>query len=387
MNTTLHTSLQDLGNELPAIRGALQKGLDRKISGLCGFDGFIDTFIRMENPASMEAFGPKVAAAAGIATSCPVRHLGDKFGGNGPLFARALHDLNDGNVAVTYIGALGDGEILPIFEEALKGKMRKIVSLADPAHSDCLEFTDGKVMLGDLSTCADVTWDRLVERFGEEALAEEFGRAGCISAVNWGKLPHAGEIWSNLAEGMKAAGRKPKEIPFFMDLAEFEHRDRADLKDLLARLPGITAQCHTLLSFNLKEAWQMGEYLGKDFSGRKDPGSVAALASFLHGEIDTDRIVIHPNSGAACASDAGTVYVPGPFCKDPLISTGAGDNFGAGCLSALLLGLDDAGVVLTGNAASGFFVRSGKTPTLRELDGFLEMWEKDSVPERLCVQN
>lgn len=383
MNTTLHASLQDLGDGLPSIRETLRKGINREISGICGFDGFIDTFIRMENPSSMEEFGPRVAAAAGIATSCPVRHLGDKFGGNGPLFARALHDLNDGNVAVTYIGALGDGDILPIFAEALKGKMRKIVSLADPAHSDCLEFTDGKVMLGDLSTCADVTWERLVERLGREALEEELSRAGYISAVNWGKLPHAGEIWSNLAEGLKTAGRKPREVPFFMDLAEFEHRDRADLKDLLERLSGISAQCHTLLSFNLKEAWQIGDFLGKDFSGRKDPESVAALASFLHREIDTDRVIIHPNSGAACASDDGTVYVPGPFCKDPLISTGAGDNFGAGCLTAVLLGLDDTGVVLTGNCASGFFVRSGKTPTLRELDEFIEMWHQKQLPERL----
>ena len=50
--------------------------------GLCGFDGFIDTFVRLQTPASMAEFGPKVAAAAGIAASYPVRHLGDKFGGN-----------------------------------------------------------------------------------------------------------------------------------------------------------------------------------------------------------------------------------------------------------------------------------------------------------------
>jgi hypothetical protein len=53
---------------------------------LCGFDGFIDTFVRLQTPPSMAEFGPKVTAAAGVAASYPVRHLGDKFGGNGPLF-------------------------------------------------------------------------------------------------------------------------------------------------------------------------------------------------------------------------------------------------------------------------------------------------------------
>ncbi|MBC8128201.1 MAG: hypothetical protein H8M99_13755, partial [Gloeobacteraceae cyanobacterium ES-bin-144] len=44
-----------------------------RLSGVCGFDGFIDTFVRLEAPASMAKFGPKVAAAVGIAASYPVR--------------------------------------------------------------------------------------------------------------------------------------------------------------------------------------------------------------------------------------------------------------------------------------------------------------------------
>ncbi len=383
MTQILHTSIDSLASELPAIRQALQKGLPAPVSGLCGFDGFIDTFIRLESPASMEAFGPKVTAAAGIATSFPVRHLGDKFGGNGPLFARALHDLNAGSIEVTYIGAVGDKEILPIFDEALSAKMKRVVTLADPAHSDCLEFTDGKIMLGDLSTCADITWERLLERMGENDLNAALETADFISAVNWGKLPHAGDIWLNLAKTLAALGREPKSVPFFMDLAEFEHRPEEDLTRLLDRLPEITEQCHTLLSFNLKEAWQMGAHLGKDLSGQKTPEAVAELAAFLHENIRTDRIIIHPNSGAACASDTGTVYVPGPFCKEPLISTGAGDNFGAGCLTAALLGLDDTATVLLGNCASGYFVRSGKTPDLKGLDHFLELWSGNNLPERL----
>jgi sugar/nucleoside kinase (ribokinase family) len=383
MSSHIHTSIDSLAAELPAIRKTLQNGLSGPVTGLCGFDGFIDTFIRLESPKSMEEFGPKVAAAAGIATSFPVRHLGDKFGGNGPLFARALHDLNEGHIDLTYIGAVGDKEILPIFHDALSAKMKQVVTLADPAHSDCLEFTDGKIMLGDLSTCSDITWERLLDRMGEDDLDNLLTKVDCISAVNWGKLPHAGEIWLKLAEKLKALGREAKSVPFFMDLAEFEHRPEDDLKQLLDGLPTITEQCHTLLSFNLKEAWQMGAFLGKDLSGNKEPEAVAELAAFLHEHIRTDRIIIHPNSGAACASEQGTVYVPGPYCKEPLISTGAGDNFGAGCLTAVLLGLDDTATVLLGNCTSGYFVRSGNTPDLEGLDRFLELWSGGELPERL----
>jgi hypothetical protein len=55
------------------------------------------------------------------ANSYTLEHLGDKFGGNGPLFATALHGLMNGRAAVTYIGGVGNGEVLPIYKEAMAG--------------------------------------------------------------------------------------------------------------------------------------------------------------------------------------------------------------------------------------------------------------------------
>jgi len=352
-------------------------------SGLCGFDGFIDTFVRLQTPASMAEFGPKVAAAAGIAASYPVRHLGDKFGGNGPLFAAALNDIHGGKIDVTYIGAMGRGEVLPIYQEALGGKTKRLYTLAQPAHTTCLEFTDGKVMLCDMAACAEVTWERVLECVGQSVLDAELKAAAFISAVNWGKLPHAGPIWSHLAARLAELGRSAKEVFFFMDLAEFETRPLADRNDLLERLPAITRQCQTLLSFNLKEAWQMAEVFGGAYHGRKDADSVAELAGFLRSRIAVDRVIIHPNDGAACASAAGAVYVPGPFCREPLISTGAGDNFGAGCLAAAIKGFGDAEILLAGNCASGHFVRSGRSASFADMVKLLDAWANGTLGERL----
>jgi hypothetical protein len=354
-----------------------------RVSGLCGFDGFIDTFVRLLAPASMAEFGPKVAAAAGIAASYPARHQGDKFGGNGPLFAAAMHDIHGGAIDVTYIGAMGRDEVLPIYQDALGGKMKRLHTLAPPAHTTCLEFTDGKVMLCDMAACAEVTWERLLESVGQSALDEELKAARFISAVNWGKLPHAGTIWSHLAERLGTLGVAAKEVLFFMDLAEFETRPLADREDLLARLGPITRQCRTLLSFNLKEAWQMGEVFGAAYHGRMEPEAVAELAALLRSRIDVDRVIIHPNDGAACASADGTVYVPGPYCREPLISTGAGDNFGAGCLSAAMRGFSDAALLVAGNCASGHFVRSGRSASFPDMVRLLDAWAAGTLGERL----
>lgn len=379
----IHSNTESLLPVIADFKIKAASALTGPISGVCGFDGFIDTFIRMESPAAMAEFGPKVTAAAGIAGSYPVRRHGDKFGGNGPLFAAALADLYQGLLEVSYIGALGRGEILPVFEEALGTRMKRIWTVAPPAHSTCLEFTDGKIMLSDMSACAEVTWERVLECVGSAALDELLESASFISAVNWGKLPHAGPIWSGFAERLRELRVPAKRVVFFMDLAEFEGRTGEDLGDLLQRVARISSQCTTMLSLNLKEAWQLGELFSGDFRGRKDPGSVAELAGLLRRHIEADRVIIHPNDGAACAGADGVVYVAGPYCREPLISTGAGDNFGAGCLAAALMGLDDTGVLLAGNAASGYFVRSGRSPSFPDLVSLLESWTNGTLGERI----
>ncbi len=376
-------SIEDMGEVFEELRAKYDEGDPQEVSGVCGFDGFIDTFIELEDPDSMERFGPKVADAAGIATSFTARHKGDRFGGNGPLFASALYAFFGGSAAITYIGALGDEEIQPVFREALEAKMKRLVSLAEPAHSDCLEFRDGKVMLSDLRTCSEIHWDRLLERFPREELDAELRQCNFVGAVNWGKLVNVGSIWKGIAEGLASLERKAKEVPFFMDLAEFEQRPLEDQKELVQLVAEITRQCDTILSFNLKEAWQMAEVFGGDFKGRKEPGAIADLASYLYEQIEVDRIVIHPNDGAACASEKGAVYVPGPFCQKPLISTGAGDTFGAGVMSARLLGLSDAAMVFCGACASGYYVRTGKFPSFGQILDLAQRWKEGSLPERL----
>ncbi len=379
----IYSDLHSLEPVVRQLKGVIESRAGDRVAGLCGFDGFVDTFIRMEAPASMAEFGPKVAAAAGIAASYTVQHQGDKFGGNGPLFVSALRGIFGETADLTYIGALGRDEVRPLFRSALEGTVDRMFSLADPAHSDCLEFSDGKVMLCDLRSCAEITWERLLECVGGDTLDELLRGAQFVAAVNWGKLVHVGPIWRNLAERHRALGLPSRELVFFMDLAEFEQREERERLELIELVGEITGQCRTLLSFNLKEAWQMGDTLGGGFSGKKDPEQVAALAAFLRDRIEVDRIIIHPNQGAACASADGAVYVPGPFCPDPLISTGAGDNFGAGCLAAALMGLDDAGIVLAGNCASGYFVRSGRSATLAGMAELIDRWIDGTLGDRL----
>jgi hypothetical protein len=379
---TIYKNINELSDKITAIKNQLAAS-NKKFSGICGFDGFIDTFIRMEDPSSMADFGPRVSAAAGIAASYRVKHKGDKFGGNGPLFAGALSDIFRRDIELSYIGGIGKDEVSPLFRKALEEKVDKLYTLADPAHSDCLEFSDGKIMLNDLSSCAEITWERLLEVMSQEKLDNHLKKADYIGAVNWGKLVNVGDIWKNISLRLTELNVPAKKVHFFMDLAEFEQRPEEDVKSLLHTLSIITKQSTSILSFNLKEAWEMGKFFGRDYSGRKEPESTAELSSFLKENIDVDRIVIHPNDGAVISSEEATIYIPGPYCREPLISTGAGDNFGAGCLAASLKGLDDTGIILSGVCASGHFVRSGESPSFKQMTTLIDYWVSGNIPERL----
>lgn len=354
-----------------------------RVSGICGFDGFIDTFIRVVAPADLADFGRRTQAAAGISTSFPALHGADKFGGNGPLLTAALHDLLSGQAEITYIGALGDPEILPIFRDALGSKAKQLFSLANPAHSDCLEFNDGKIMLSDLTTCAEISWARVQERVGMAQLDSLLRDGDFIAAVNWGKLVNVGSVWENLATRLQAIAVPAKKVVFFMDLAEFEQRPNEDRHELVAALKKITAQCRTMLSFNLKEAWQMAELFSNDVPKDKTPSGVLELTCLLKRHLDVDWLIVHPNDGAACATERQAVYIPGPHCRVPLISTGAGDHFGAGVLAAVLRGEDEIGALLSGACTSGFFVRTGRSPSLADINQFLNLWLAGQLPERL----
>jgi sugar/nucleoside kinase (ribokinase family) len=57
--------------------------------------------------------------------------------------------------------------------------------------------------------------------------------------------------------------------------------------------------------------------------------------------------------------------VDGPFVAKPLITTGPGDHFNSGFVLGKLLGLSNAQALLCGVSTSGFYVRTGQSPSGR----------------------
>jgi hypothetical protein len=151
--------------------------LARAHAALVGFDGFIDSIIHMVDvrhdmsPSgyvrlkTISAFATRCADASGKSTNIEQVLLEDRFGGNGPLMAGGLRQLG---MKVDYVGAVGQGPSLalhPVFAP-FASRCRRVVPVAEPSTTDCLEFDDGKLMFNNTANVQQVTWERLIAACG-----------------------------------------------------------------------------------------------------------------------------------------------------------------------------------------------------------------------------
>jgi sugar/nucleoside kinase (ribokinase family) len=339
-----------------------------------GFDGFVDEIVAVVDKRfgpdhfdpveSIAAMARKILGASGESSNYELVVKKCKLGGNGPIMANALASIGLG---VSYLGNLGYPNLHPVFRNF--AAIAEVISIAEPGHTDALEFADGKLMLTKVESLADISWENLVERVGRDALARLMGGAKLIGMLNWTMLPKMGEIWEKLLEevfpNLPENGRT-----LFIDLADPEKRTRQDLRAGLDTLARFQERVDVILGLNLKEATQVAEVL--DLPDRADrEATIEEDARSIRQALGLGCVVIHPRSGAAAATATESARFPGPFVQNPKISTGAGDHFNAGfCLGRVLgLGLEES--LSAGVATSGYYVRTATSPNAIELAGFI----------------
>jgi sugar/nucleoside kinase (ribokinase family) len=350
----------------------------RQKQSVVGFDGFVDTIVTpvalrtgqgdaFSPITTITAFGERILGAAGKSTNIEFHPRMDKLGGNGPILANAL--LSAGT-KVLYIGALGRTAIHPVFAEfATKAEVH---SLADPACTTAVEFSDGKLMLGQMRSLDDITFERIVEMSGPAGINRAFENADLIALVNWTMIPNMTAIFRSLTREVLPA-LPPRDRLFFFDLADPEKRSCEDLREALQTIGEFEKFGQVTLGLNLKEAQQVWSVLGHSPLAENE-GSLRKMCADLRDELALSTVVIHPKESAACATAEGTEWIPGPYTERPLITTGAGDHFNAGFANAQLLGLPLESCLAVGVCTSGHYVRTGQSPTIADLMVLLKDW-------------
>jgi sugar/nucleoside kinase (ribokinase family) len=361
---------QSAGRKLSAAAGGL-----KNTKALIGLDGFVDeiiavvdkrhSFNEFDSVKTIAQLGQKILNAAGQSSNYELVTRQMKLGGNGPIMANALASFG---MAVTYVGSLGYPAVHPVFQE-MAGRA-KVISIADAGHTDALEFEDGKLMLGKITALDEVNWKNLLERVGQEPLTGMVDEADLFGFVNWTMLPHMSDIWEKMrTQIVPGVSKKPRK--FFVDLADPEKRTSADIHAALEIIARFQGAFDVILGLNLKEAGTILEVLGLPAAG--DPeADIEPTASAIQKHLKIYCCVVHPRSGAAAATATASAKFAGPFVKVPRISTGAGDHFNAGFALGQVLGLSLEESLCCGVGTSGYYVRSGISPSAAQLAEFVE---------------
>lgn len=350
-------------------------GTPDKIAATVGLDGFVDEIIRVvghrESATSyrpmgrIQEIGTRIIEASGQSTNLELVVERVKLGGNGPIMANALAALGP---KVACIGPLGDGDIHPAFAEI--AARAELVTLGPPAHTDALEFDDGKLMLGKLQPLFAIDWAHLEKTMGSEKIRRHFAQPGLLAMVNWTMIPAMSAIWSELLTLFKASGESPKY--FFFDLADPEKHTDDAVAEACLLLSKFQEFGTTILGLNEKEAFRVGKCLG--YKGATyTRADVHSVGEYISAKLPIKTVVIHPRAYAVTAS-AGlvTADVDGPFTEVPKISTGAGDHFNAGFCLGKLIGLRDDQALTVATGTSGYYVRNAESPSFDQLAAFLE---------------
>ena len=371
---TLKKKLTQLGEKLEYVDVT-------SFSAAVGFDGFVDEIIEVVDKresfdsysrmTTIKQFGERISRAAGLSTNIEFVPTTVKLGGNGPIMANALVCAG---VNVSYVGSLGKPNIHPVFLE-LTERCREVFSIAEPGHTDALEFNDGKVMLGKLESLNDVNWRSMMDVMGEERIKTIFAHADLVAPVNWTMTPYMNEIWQNLLKVLPKTEGKQKPI-FFVDLADPEKRKPEDIREAMELIQKFTPYYRVALGLNRKEASEIASVLGLTLTDKPENVELEEIVTALSDALNLWCVMVHPTNEAGAVMEGQYAHTVGPFTSQPRLTTGAGDNFNSGFCLGLLLELSLEQSLMLGKATSGFYVRNMHSPSFKELKEFVRLWSQ-----------
>lgn len=349
--------------------------LNHKSKGLvfCGFDGFVDEIVHVVDQRISESiytriktiseYSKHIADAAGVSTNIEYVTQQVKIGGNGIIFSNALATFGN---EIVYVGATGDP--IELIFQPMQRICKELIGIAPSAHTDAVEFLDGKLIISKLQSLGAITYEKILTKLGEKDLKGYMNDAILVAFMNWTMLPHMSDIWRHLLDEI-LPGTNKKGYAYF-DLADPQKRNREDLKEALNLIRGFSKYRDVILGLNFSEAKQIANL----YNIKSD--TLLSLTHNLNNILKIHGIVIHLLKEACCVIDGKYTHVKGPYCTDPVLTTGAGDNFNAGFCEGLLRSATTVQCLLLGVATSGFYVRNGYSPTREQLQAFISQWSE-----------
>lgn len=351
--------------------------LSAKAKAWIGLDGFVDKIVQAVKERkgmgrnfipfnTLSELGEKIQQASKSNLNIELYPKIEKMGGNGPLLANTLANFG---VDVSYVGTLGE-PIHSVFQAFCQ--KTKAMSLGMSGKSSALEFSDGKLILGNTYPMDAITYALLTQKIPEDELIRSYSESLLISWQNWTMILNMNDILEKILEHVWPHIKDNEERICFFDLADPAKRCDTDVYSLLNLLPRFKRKAKVYLGVNRSEVKHIG-FLLKLPPPANEVSHVSYLrwVESIRQALNIDGVFMHCCDGAI-ASCLETVFVPALKAKKLTCLTGSGDHFNGGMLSGLLMNLSLEQSLLLGHIASVLYIETGITPTLDVVQDFYE---------------
>lgn len=366
-----------MNEKIRALIDKLQNADLSSAYGVIGFDGFVDEIVHVVDKRydsehfkrieTIAAYGARISRAAGLSTNIEVVSIQRKIGGNGPIFGNAL--LKHG-LKFAYIGALGYPKPIKVFDDFVKNC--DAVSISDPGYTDAVEFLDGKIIRSKLEGLKDVSWDGLMRSMNVDELIALLNRTTFLAFMNWSLVVNVSSLWRGLLDKVFPALIPMPQRKLFVDLADPEKRSRKDLEEAIKLIERMGEYGRVTLGLNKKEACEIAALYGITVDDYRNVDAEELLELLLE-RLNVDTLLIH-SVRSASGGQRGKLFhtVVGPYCENPRLTTGAGDNFNAGYMLGQIANLSVEESLYLAVYNSGFYVRNAYSPDNLTLIKFMK---------------
>jgi len=270
-------------------------------------------------------------------------------------------------VNLTMLAMFGKNNIDTVFSEF--SDSCKVISIGDPAICQVYEFSDGKIMLPHVEDTASLDFKQLTASVSLNVLEEAYGCADVVCLGYWSQLRFFDELVTKICENFLKPGAGGKRRKMFFDFAEIRTRERSALDETLQLLGMLNKDVSMTLSLNEHEAEVIYSLVGKQFKWQDFDANVGKELELVRDKIGLDELVVHtPHFAIAASAFEETAMLKQRYCENPIITTGAGDNFNGGYIVACVdSGLNLHERLFVSNATTGFYIRNGHSPDVNEL--------------------
>ena len=224
--------------------------------------------------------------------------------------------------------------------------------------------------MGELNKLA---WDFIRDTIGTKTLLELFTKSDLISILNWSELDNSTATWKGLLTDVLPKSTPSKRPIGFFDLSDCSKRPDDAIREAMDLLNSFSSYWDVMLSLNLNEAAMVHGVLTQK---EEKEEHVEKMCDEIFGHLKIHTVIIHSSKQAVARDSSGFHKRKTDFIKDPVISSGSGDNFNAGFCIGKLLNLETGMSLELGHTTSSLYMQSANSPTVAKILEFLSKVEE-----------